>query len=794
MRNGEAMVKHLNGRRDEGNNAVKPPVQSIAIRSSTAALGLIAFSLAAHVEPLAAQESVSTAGDGLTLQEVVVTAQKQSQNLQEVPLSITAVTGADLERSGVRNVADIARRMPGLAVSTTGPGQSEVIIRGVSSRSGKAATVGYYLDEVPISDVSRNVDAVLFDLKRVEVLRGPQGTLYGSSSMGGTIKYVTNEPDMTSFEGRADTTMSSIQGSDGLSYKVNALVNLPLAEDKLAMRVLGFHESQQGYIDRYSTDPNDPVGIDPALAPKRNVNSAESSGFRAALKYRPLDTVELLPSFLYQKVKVHGPFLIDIPPGDLKGSRLLHTRFISEPREDEIKIANLTANIELGRFNLTSSTSWFEREEISREDYSKLGQILIGGPPTAPVVVPFVQYDHNESDKLLQEVRLAGDIGPVNTVIGAYYSRDRQTTPDRNPIDAQFVAVYGDPLDFFGDFEFYNVIFAADSREELTEAAVFGQATYNVTDRLALTLGLRAFDIKSEFSSHRWGALNGPEAFNSGKASFSDVTPKVNVSFQATDDVMVYATAAQGFRTGAAQGGVPEAVCSQNLAELGLSRSPTGYDPDSVWSYEVGLKSRLLDRRLTINGALYQIDWTDVQQRVELQCGFPFIANFGKAESKGGEVEIQYLPFNGLRLSASAGYTDAKLTATVPGTQGQAGDPLANVPRWTAAAAADFTRPISTSLTAFGQVAYSFTDETYRNFNRDSPYRVRPSFELVDLRFGVQADDERWQVSLFVDNVLNKIAQSGLYDSDTGADLPYTRAVGITQPRTFGLNAGYRFE
>lgn len=761
-------------------------------RTGLKAFGLVALGV---VTPAVfAQEVAPATGEGGTLQEVIVTAQKQSQNIQEVPLSITAVTGSDLERSGVRDISDIAKRMPGLAVSTTGPGQSEVIIRGVSSRSGKAATVGYYLDEVPISDVSRNVDAVLFDLQRVEVLRGPQGTLYGSSSMGGTIKYVTNEPDLAAFQMRADTTMSSIKGSDGLGYKVNGLVNVPLVEDELALRVLGFHESQQGYVDRYSIDPNDATGIDPAIPPVRGANSADSIGFRVALKYRPIESVELLPSFLYQKLTVDGPFLVDLPPGSLNSNGLVQTRFISEPREDEIKIANLTARIDLGRFELTSSTSYFEREETSREDYSKLGQVLLGGPEVAPTLVPFVQYDHNTSETLLQEVRLSGEIGPFNTVIGAYYSRDRRTTPDFNPIDERFVQVYGNPIDFFGDYEFYNVIFASDPHEELTEIALFGQATYDITERLALTVGLRAFDVKSEFSTRRWGALNGPESFDSGKASSSDVTPKFNLSFQATDDVMVYATAAQGFRTGAAQGGVPEAVCSDDLAGVGLSRSPTGYDPDSVWSYELGWKSRLFDRRVTLNGALYHIDWTEVQQRVELQCGFPFIANFGKAESEGGEVELVWAPTDSLRLSASAGYTDAQLTSTVPGTQGRAGDPLTNVPQWTTSASVDYRHPIAAGMAMFGRAAYSFTDETYRNFNRDNPYRKRPSYELVDVRFGVEAEDERWQVALFVNNLFNEIAQSGLYDSDTGADLPYTRAAGITQPRTFGINAGYRFE
>jgi iron complex outermembrane receptor protein len=761
-------------------------------------LGLMGGAIALCGGVAFAQDQSQAAVPTERLQEVLVTAQKREENIQSVPISMTAITGAQLEDAGIVNVSDIARFIPGLSVARTGPDQNNIYIRGVSSNVGLEDTVGYYVDDVPVSSPlsfsTSTLDVQLFDLQRVEVLRGPQGTIYGSGSMGGTIKYVTNKPDLEQPLARMQQTLEYIDGSNGVGDKSYAVINVPLVKDTLALRVVGLYESDSGYINRYATNPHDILLTDPSVPVQRYVNSDESHGFRAELEYVPWKNVTLLTTVTEQHDYARDPSTIDTPPGSLSAGNLIQTRLFPEPRTHDTKIANFVATIALGSVDLTSSTSYFERPETLTEDYSKLGFLLLGSPATG-AVVPFMMTRYDRNNEFAQEDRASLKIGSsFDAVIGYFYSRSWLNSEDYQPISPEFVTVYGDPLVFFGTaYPFYNVIYQNSAHNELTENAVFGQGTYKLTDKLALTVGLRDSWIKNTYYIRQWGALNGPETTTNVQGSSGGVTPKYNVAYHLSDDVMVYATAAKALRAGAGQAPPPEAVCGADLAALGIVTPPNSYASDSLWSYELGEKAQMLDRRLTLNGAAYYITWSKIQQLVLLQCGFPFVANYGHAISKGGELEAHFAATNALSLSASVGYTDAYLTTSTPGTQGVSGDPLVDVPKWTTSTTAEYTRPVGDDLNGFARVDWSYTSRIYRLYF-DSPFRISSPYDVVNLHLGVrQAHSNRWELSLYVNNLFDKIAESGLYHADGGADLPTTRSIGIIQPRTTGITLDVRF-
>ena len=721
-----------------------------------------------------------------TLEEIIVTARKRSQILQKVPISITAVSGEDLEHAGIKNVSDLALSVPGLAVTSTGPGQTEVIVRGMPGRSGNSPTIGYYLDEVPIPSTTRNLDVMMFDLERVEVLRGPQGTLYGAGSMGGTVKYVGKRPNLSQFEGRAETTLSHIDGSSGLSRKANVVLNIPLQDEKLGLRLLGSHQSDKGFIDRYAIHPSDLAGIDPTVPVKPGANSMTQNGFRAILEYVPNENLTITPSLMHQKLEVDAPYLIDVPPGSIEDEKYIQTRLTREDREDEVTIANLTVNWERDLLGVTSSTSYFKRETPGFEDYTKIATALL----ELPTNVPWEQLDDNKTETFIQELRLMGSKDSLDYLVGIYYSDQKSHLPDINPYSAEALEVFGEEGQIFG----FDTSYESDPRYKLTEKAIFAEATYNVTNALAVTVGLRAFEFESSFTDTEVGLFTGSNepVYQEGEYKDDDITPKLNVSYQMNDDTMLFATVAEGFRSGAAISPVPEAACADDLAALGLSKTPEGVGSDSVSSYELGAKMRMMDQRMRLNGAVYFLDWADIQQSVSLFCGWPFSVNNGDAEVKGAELEWNFAATEALSLSAMVSYTDAELTSLAPGAQGYVGAPLLNVPEWAYSLTADYLLSLTSDWDGFVRVSYNFVDDVMRLYDPTSPFNSVSQNKRLDLRVGAFQED-LWEITLFAHNVLNDVSESGLFGSNTSVNLPNTRAVAINQPRTVGLTFNYNF-
>ena len=720
--------------------------------------------------------------------EVVVTAQKRSENIQNVPISMTALQEQTLQRLDVQSLQDLSRQVPSLVVVSAGPGENELIIRGISSTAGTTSTVGYYLDDTPLQPSSNAallsqrgaIDPSLFDLDRVEVLRGPQGTLYGSSSMGGTVKYVSHQPDLTHFDYKAQVEGSGTDGG-GPNGLVNGTVNVPLIQDKLAARVTAYYRYGGGYIDRYQIDPNNYLGVKPGSSVDRDVNTENTGGVRAQIRFQPDSTLSITPSIFYQYMRLGAPFQVDVGPGSL--DNLIQTRDVSEVTDERSLIGNVAIHKQFPLVELTSSSSYFDREVKLREDSSKVLDYYFSPPQT--FVYPSAITGMYFNKEFTQELRATSSFqGPFQIIAGGYFHRTFAPLASSIPDPAGYDTAFGSP---FGGEEFY----AGVRKATLQETAVFSEASLKLGHGLTARGGVRWFDVDQRFFQSGDGVFNGGFSAVTNRSTDTGVNPKFNVEWQIDPLRMVYATASRGYRPGGPNNPAPAAVCGADVSALGLSTSQLiKYNSDHLWNYEVGAKTSWLDRKLTVNGAVYYIDWSQVQQQVVLNCGFNITANFGSAISKGGELEATFSPIPPLRLTGGFGYTDATLRNGIPGSGAERGDPLQDVPHWNAATSAEYSRPINDLYSAFGLLSATYTSDSDALYDRTSPFYLKKGYTLVSARLGVDRG-RNWEAALFINNLFNKIGETDL-PTAIAADLPTTRRFAITQPRTIGLSVSYR--
>jgi iron complex outermembrane recepter protein len=746
---------------------------------------LIVFSTLAATSALA-QES------GGALEEIIVTAQKRSQSIQEVPMSISALSSAQIEQQGLRDLASVARTVPGLIVASDGPGLNQIIIRGISSVAGSAPTVSFYLDETPVSSIRNSLDATLKDLARVEVLRGPQGTLYGSSSMGGTVKYVTTPPDLSEVQLRAESSVSNTH-LGGMNYNGNVVLNLPVVTDKFALRSTMFYEHADGYIDQYQPDPHNILAVAPNSRVRKDVNTMTLWGTRVQGRIEPSDTLTISPSVFYQELETGAPFQFDDPPGSFDNP--IQARLLPERSKDRFWLGNLTVKKELSALEVVSSTSYFWRELRLQEDNSKTAFAFLNAPVPGftlgeTYVYPVEDTAMYWAKEFTQELRAATQLdGPVQVIGGLYYhyaSNPWQAVV----VPAGFSATFPNASFGFGD-DFYH----GNVHSETKESAVFAEMTYSPTDALKMTVGARGFRITQDYSKAVSGLFNGGTFRYPGTAEDSGITPKALISYNITQDVLAYVSAAKGFRQGGPNPPVPlntAAHCENSLAAIGLGAAPGAFDADTLWNYEIGAKTSWLDQRFIANLSAYEIQWDKVQQRIQLACGYGFVANYGKATSRGAELELNYRATDTLTVGSTAAYTDATLDNTVPGTQGGAGDRLQNVPEWTASFSFAYDRPISDLRSIYLRGNYAYVGEKNALFDRTSPYYSIDAYSLASARLGLAATDDKWDTAIFVDNLFDQRVQESLPESLT-ANLPIQRRISLNRPRTVGINFKYAF-
>ncbi len=776
---------------------------------------VIGATLIAQFTALPAPGQMAPTNDGAaetpvaTLQEVVVTAEKRTSTVQNTPISISAITGNALQELGIPTAQGIAGQVPGIAVSSFGPGQAQYTIRGLSADGGEAPTVGFYLDEIPItpptlaSNGKVAIDPDLYDLARVEVLRGPQGTLYGAGSMGGTIKLITNPPDLSSFYGTSESLLSDTQGG-GFNYGEKAMLNAPIADGKAALRIVGTYTHTSGWIDRIVV-PNFPLETNPApgwygstrgavatipgATVIKNVNDENLVGARASLLVRPTDRLSLTTVVLHQRIHQGGMNTFDSDPGTLAHYQPFN---IAEPYSDTFDIYSETIVYNADPLSITSATGYWTRNTLQWQDASEPTQNAFLFPTFAAGnagIGPASASEFDRTRQFSQELRFASRTdGPFTWLIGGFYSRYRFNVESYEIVPA-FSAV---DTGAFGT----DVVFDATSPLALTQWAAFGNLRLQLTSKLSTTIGGRYYSFSNTIGATQRGILSASggatPTIAEAAASASGTNPMVDLAYSPTHNLLLYATAAKGFREGGGNfpistSGVVGSSCLQSLQAIGLNSAPLSYQPDTVWSYEVGEKAQLLDRKLTVDADGYYMRWSDVQQLVALACGLGFTTNASTAAIRGAELEVAARPAPQLTLSQSIGYTHAVYTQASLAAGIVSGQPLLNSPHWTASTTLEYTKALQKRRNLVLFVTNSYVSSIQ---NLTYGLNTIPGRDLTSGRVGLETPS--WTVHLFVDNMLNRhetLADINLL-SFTG---PTYNRVATSQPRTVGLDFSFDF-
>ena len=766
--------------------------------------GLVLFG--GLVTPAGAEVDPAATAETTGLEEIVVTAEKFKSTIQNTPISLSAMTGEQLDAAGIGSVEELARDIPGLSVRSAGPGETEYEARGLASNGGAAPTVGFYLDEVPLSPPALAqagkvvIDPDLYDVGRIEVLRGPQGTLYGSGSMGGTVKIITTQPKLDTWEGSVRGSLSDTQGGSG-NGSGSFMLNIPIG-NTLALRLVGTDTYRSGWIDRVVLNPfpqdNGPVRGNVLAAPVQsvatNVNTEKLYSGRASLLFQPNDDISVVLGAFFQNMELGGYDLIDNPPGAAHPAHY-EAYNIPEPISDDVHVYSLTVTANLGFADLTSATSYWNRQNSQTQDASESISQTYGYSPYLPI--PFSEID--TSHQFSQEIRLnsRGD-DQLHWTVGGFFSDLHSTwfelgaTPN-NP------AVPPPPDGIIN----YN-----NNPYNILEFAAFTDGSYKITDTLKFEAGLRWYRYLSQQLEDEYGSggpnLFPPTVFPETKASDNGFNPRFDLSYSPNKDLTTYLSASKGFRPGGANQIIPP----PNQPPFCTPQAPRSFGPDSVWDYEVGEKAKLFGDWLTVNSDFYYIRWSGIQQAPLLLCGFQYDANAGTGRTFGPELEINAKLSGAWTVAASGSYTDARIThpnasylaflTTVadvapnkPFCASAVGctAPILNVPRDMASVELVYSTDVLRGYRLTGRAGASYvgpsTDESFF-FNIQLP-----SYTLANARVALSAD--RWSASLFVNNLTNKVAEITANNTSFQYNIPSLVRYSTNQPRTFGTEINYHF-
>jgi outer membrane receptor protein involved in Fe transport len=725
--------------------------------------------------------------------EIVVSARRRDEALTAVPASITALSSDYLEEQNIQSFTDYATKVPNLSFqygqggSLLWSGDRETTIRGVVG----TGTTAYYINDTPIP---ASVSPQTLNLDRIEVLKGPQGTLFGAGSMGGTLRFITAKPLLGEDSGTIQLQGGSTRGGR-FDFDGNAQANIALVPGKAGLNVALGYTRESGFIKRRFPDASGQLVTRDAQG--RNENFSLSLAFRAELS----ESLEATISVLGQTSELHGfpAAYVPLPSYRPLSYTVDRDRDVQEYAKDRWGLGSLVLNYTGGGFSMVSSTSFFARRIRELEDDTEgtnqffeqdLG-IDLGGPAF------YVQTSQRDRS-FTQETRLSFDDGAIlprlSGIVGFFHQRERQHAVAPG-IFVQEMADAGLTPPYLSDT-------AARTRDSNT--AFFGELYYEPLPRLTVTLGLRQYWIRqNRDASIDTGFLYGPEGMAEYPALHSKesgLVPKAVLSYEIGDRGNIYASVSKGFRPGGSEGRLPD-FCSEDLTELGLAVDDVGqYRSDTLWSYEVGAKSRLAGGRLNASAAAFRMDWSDIQQAAFLPiCGFPFTANAGRARIEGGEVEIGGQPFAGIPLSVQfgLGYTDATLRD--PGLLPQAPDSrLALVPKWNGMVSGIYETPISNNASLFVAADYSYTSSV-EVADGLGGFHTRQPLNMVNGNFGI--DFGRSEIMVYAKNLLDEHLNFGdqpssgferqeLLDDGTYQRLP--RAV-VSRPRQIGVQFQLEF-
>ena len=767
--------------------------------------------------------AVEEVDEDFVFEEILVTATKRSSLIKDVPFSINAQSQADIQRSGATSLEDLARNVAGLMIQNLGPGQSQVAIRGVSAgqivrdQPGVKEQVGVYLDESVISLSLFTPDIDLYDLNRVEVLRGPQGTLFGSGSIGGTIRYITNQPDMDGFAGSVEGNINVIDGG-GTGGHIKGMVNFPLAEDKAAIRVVGYHTECAGFIDALREGGS----ID------QNVNGGSRSGGRITLLFQPSDMITITPRVIYQEINMNGNNRQEVfnlyanPHTTTRPAVTFQDRqqflLLREGFKDQTLIADATIEVSFDGFDLTSVTSYTDRDiEVSRDASALTGSVSVDlALGDAAVLLPSNLLDTTKVESFTQEMRLSsnGD-GPLQWVAGVFYSNTdrfyRQFLPTPG-YDAFVDAALGAgtsaavgmgiaPV----DSPFFSLL-----PYSLEQIAVFAEATYDISDEFHFTAGGRYYDYKEERSVTQVGLFGNGVVDQVDTTSSNGFTPRVLASYDVTDQITINAQVSQGFRLGGVNDPLNTALC--NDSDLAIFGGFQDYEDEKLWNYEAGIKVNT--GNVTLNVAAFYTKISNLQVTLDAgSCSSRISFNVDDAHSQGVEIELKAHPMEGLDLSVAGSLLQSEFDSTVLDNNGDVlggvreGNRLPSVPKFNIA----FTGTYSFPLESFGDNAEGYVSATFQHrssiFTQPSDQEPGAGTFVSNLPFGgasglnstvldLELDGyqtlnmsagvtmEEWEVVAYVTNVTDENANLS-FDRERGgrARLGFR----TNQSRTFGL-------
>lgn len=757
--------------------------------------------------------------DTVRVEEVLVTAQRRDEEISKVPISMSAFSQDTLDALDVGSVADLAGIVPGLLIphpDTTNNANSAIAIRGIFS-GGNTPTTQLYIDETPIAiremrqgGPSGSFFPTVFDLERVEVLRGPQGTLFGSSAMGGAIRFITPQPNLKQSSGYAKAEFGSTERGDP-SYAAGVAYGAPIIEDKLGFRASAWYNIDGGYVD--NVDPYTQQTV------ARNSNDATAFAGRAALGYVPTEHLTITPAVFFQRQRLDNlaavwmrPYLGNEVSGDSP----------SQPSDDKMVLPSLALEYEFAGMTFQSDTSYLKRDFNTYDDTTQLmpaifdNQILVT-PPSFRIT----QNQFGGTRAWQQQFRLTstGD-SKLQWVVGAYFRHaeetlDQRLTPELTPMTQ---ALYGVTSQAFFGLPAYvrdGVAYQQYTTFETTDEqrSLFGDVGYRITERLKLNVGVRVersiVKDQTQFLAGPFGGSALGRVIVLPNEEATPVNPRASLAYQYNDQHLVYASAAKGYRSGGANlaANLTRPSCVAVLQSLGIEGTPVTFDSDSLWSYEVGAKDMLFDGRLSLQTSVFRIDWKDIQTAFNEQGCSTFTINRGEATVNGAEMQFAVVPLDGLKLGGNVSYVDAAYDKPAYGVP-QNGvprliygkDKLARVLPWTAALNAEFlwnAGALWSGAQPYIRADYRWQDQApagnplaagynpYRDQYRD------PAFNELNIRIGVKRDS--LDISAFINNATNSSPLLGFSEVGTGGpDYPLAYR-GVIRPRTIGVTGLYRF-
>jgi outer membrane receptor protein involved in Fe transport len=776
--------------------------------------------------------AASPGGENAGLEEIVVTAEKRESTVQATPIAMTALSAGDLTGENITSIQDLVGAIPGISLRTAGPGQTEYEMRGLASSGGSVATVGFYLDETPLSAsaVALNgrtvIDADLFDLNRTEILRGPQGTLYGAGSMGGTIKLVTNPPKLHTLEGAAEVDASQTTGGSTNGHG-SLMLNFPIG-DIAALRFVTTDKYISGFIHRYVVAPGQfpfptnfgncgvyyctrgDVQNAPIVQDHANSNIERFISSRASLLVQPSDALSITGNVMYQRIDADGYNNFQAPPNN---EAIYQPYDVKEPYYDSFHMFSLKVSYDMSFANLTSASSYWKRDVYQSTDSTEALQNIFN----YTAFVPNLYEDNDTTWQLAQELRLTSrGEGDFQWVGGLYYSNLHSgyitknqtvgfvTTPVCLPPGSSTALggqcapgttfLYSPPN--VGAPNPEGIMFNDNNPNILKQKAIFGEASYRLTPTLKLTTGLRfyKFNISNQANQRGLGTASGDAipTIDSASGTNTSLLPKVNLSYEPSTDLTVYSTISKGSRPGGVNLPIPLTPFSQGAfyycgAGTGpsyLTSQPSYYAPDDIWSVEVGEKARFADRRFTVNADVYYVKWHNIQQLIVLSCGYPYNTNVGDAKTYGPEIEMAARVTDALTVDLSAAYTQAYISAPkdTPGLPISSGERVTSIPKYTGNLAVSYETMLAQDYKLTARVAESYVGPVF-----DTAYYAETlgSYGLMDFRLGV--GKEAWTASLFGTNLTNKHAGLTIDNTVFAWQQPTITRVSTNQPRTIGI-------